>query len=193
MTRKQGITTFNKIHVVRRWFSQPAFFVFRNESMIDKNALKKSIDRICDETGFQLYDWQLKRRGSAHNLVIYITKPEGLSLYDCEVYSRMLGDELDMHDVIETRYYLEVSSPGLSRPLLTQGHFLGAVGEFVKITFLNDERNHETIRGKLSDVNGQMLTLVSEDDEDRFINISDVQKAKTVFVWPNASSKTKKV
>jgi len=117
--------------------------------MIDKNALKKSIDRICDETGFQLYDWQLKRRGSAHNLVIYITKPEGLSLYDCEVYSRMLGDELDMHDVIGTRYYLEVSSPGLSRLLLTQEHYLGAVDEFSeKLLLLNNERNHETIRGK---------------------------------------------
>jgi len=192
LTRKQGIAIYNKIHAVLRWFSRPAFFVFRNESMIDKNELKKSIDRICDETGFQLYDWKLKRRGSAHNLVIYITKSEGITLDDCEMFSRMLGDDLDMNDVIETRYYLEVSSPGLSRPLFTLEHFIGAVGEFVKITFLNDERNHETIRGNISSVDGQMITIASEDGEDRLINISDVQKAKTVFEWPSTSSKTKK-
>ncbi len=160
--------------------------------MIDKNALKKSIDRICDETGFQIYDWKLKRRGSAHNLLIYITKPEGVTLDDCEVYSRMLGDDLDMNDVIETRYYLEVSSPGLSRPLFTIEHFQGAVGEFVKITFLNAERNHETIHGNVSGVDGQTITLASENGEMRLINISDVQKAKTIFVWPSTSSKTKK-
>ncbi len=183
---------YNKIHAVLRWFSRPAFFVFRNESMIDKNALKKSIDRICDETGFQIYGWKLKRRGSAHNLVIYITKPDGVTLDDCEMYSRMLGDDLDMNDVVENRYFLEVSSPGLSRPLFTPEHFLGAVGEFVKITFLNAERNHETVRGNISSVNDQMITLTSEDGEDRLINISDVEKAKTVFEWPIASSKTKK-
>ncbi|MBC8383794.1 MAG: ribosome maturation factor RimP [Candidatus Cloacimonetes bacterium] len=160
--------------------------------MIDKNELKKSIDRICDETGFQLYDWKLKRRKNAHNLVVYITKPGGVSLEDCGVFSRKLGDELDMNDIIETRYYLEVSSPGLERPLYTLEHFQSAVGEFLKVTFLKDGKMSETIRGKLSDVNGQMITLVSEDGEDRLINISAIQKAKTVFVWSSASSSKKK-
>ncbi|TSA23414.1 ribosome maturation factor [bacterium] len=160
--------------------------------MIDKNALKKSLDRICDETGFQLYDWKLKRRKNAHNLVIYITKPGGVSLEDCEVFSRNLGDELDMHDIIETRYYLEISSPGLERPLYTLEHFQSAVGEFVKITFLKDGKDSETIRGKLSDINEQMITLISEAGEDRFINMSAVQKARTVFVWPCTSSKNKR-
>ena len=111
---------------------------------------------------------------------------------DCGVFSRKLGDELDMNDVIETRYYLEISSPGLERPLDTLEHFQSAVGEFVKVTFLKDGKMPETIRGKLSDVNGQMITLVSEDDEDRLINISAVQKAKTVFVWSRTSSSKKK-
>ena len=160
--------------------------------MIDKNELKKSIDRICDETGFQLYDWRLRRRKNAHNLVIYITKLEGVSLEDCAIFSRKLGDELDMNDVIETRYYLEVSSPGLARPLYTLEHFRSAVGEYAKITFLKDGKNAETIRGKLSDVNGKIITLISEDDEDRLINLSDVQKAKTVFVWSSTPSSKKK-
>ncbi len=160
--------------------------------MIDKNALKKSLDRICDETGFQLYDWKLRRRKNAHNLVIYITKPGGVSLEDCEVFSRNLGDELDMHDIIETRYYLEVSSPGLERPLYTLEHFQSAVGEFVKVTFLKDGKDSETIRGKLSDINEQVITLISEAGEDRLINISAVQKARTVFAWPCTSSKNKR-
>jgi len=161
--------------------------------MIDKSTVKKGIDRICDETGFQLYDWKLKRRKTAHNLVVYITKPGGVSLEDCEVFSRKLGDELDMQDIIETRYYLEVSSPGLARPLLSPEHFEGAIGEFVKVTFIKDGKTSETIRGKLSDMNKQIITIISEDGEDRLINISAVQKAKTVFLWPDtSSSKTKK-
>ena len=160
--------------------------------MIDKNAVKKSIDRLCDETGFQLYDWRLNRRKSAHNLVIYITKPDGVSLEDCEIFSRKLSDELDMNDVIETRYFLEVSSPGLDRPLYTPEHFQGAVGEVVKITYLKDDNTAETIRGKFTGIDEQMLTIETEDGEIRTVNLPDIQKAKTVFVWPGASSpKTK--
>lgn len=161
--------------------------------MIDKGEVKKSINRICEETGFQLYDWKLRRKKNAHDLVVYITKPDGVSLDDCELFSRKLGDDLDMRDVIETRYYLEVSSPGLERSLHTLEHFQGAVGEFIKVTFEEDDHESRTARGKLVSVQDNMLILETEDDEEVLANMAAVQKAKTIFHWPaTPSSKTKK-
>jgi len=160
--------------------------------MIDKSNVKKSIDRICDETGFQIYDWKLRKKKYAHDLVVYITKPGGVSLDDCELFSRKLGDDLDMNDIIETRYFLEVSSPGLARSLHTSEHFSGAVGEFVKITFEDDEKKSITVRGTLVSFQDNMLLLETEINEEVMVNLDAVQKAKTVFQWPDSSSKTKK-
>lgn len=180
-----------KFPVVNSWFSQPAFFVCKINSMIDKIALKESIDRICEETGFQLYDWHLKRQNKSHRLTVYITQPGGVSLDDCQEYSRLLGDELDMRDVITSRYFLEISSPGLERPLLNADHYKSAIGEEVNITYFDEEMRPKTVKGTLENLENDMITLKNNKGDEILINLSAIKKARTVFIWPGKSSESK--
>ncbi len=153
--------------------------------MIDKIALKESIDRICEETGLQLYDWHVKGQNKSHKLAVYINKSGGVTLDDCEEYSRLLGDELDMHDVITTRYFLEVSSPGLERPLLRPEHFQSAVNEKVKIVYFDDDLQSQTVIGIVTHVKDELISVKDDKDDIHQINLSSIKKAKTIFNWPD--------
>ena len=72
---------------------------------------------LVDAHGFELVDVEYVKEGGSWYLRAYIDKPGGIAVDDCEVISRALSDLLDEHDFIEDSYILEVSSPGLGRPL----------------------------------------------------------------------------
>ena len=72
---------------------------------------------ILEKHGFSLWDVEYVKEGGNWYLRAYIDKPDGLGVNDCEVVSRELSDILDEEDYIEGSYILEVSSPGLGRPL----------------------------------------------------------------------------
>ena len=72
---------------------------------------------LVEENNFELVDVEYVKEGSNWYLRLYIDKPGGINIDDCEVISRALSDKLDEEDYIEDAYILEVSSPGLGRPL----------------------------------------------------------------------------
>lgn len=75
------------------------------------------ISPIIEQNQFELVDVEYVKEGGTWYLRAYIDKPGGITVDDCEVVSRALSDLLDKHDFIEDAYVLEVSSPGLGRPL----------------------------------------------------------------------------
>ena len=81
---------------------------------------------IVEEYGFELVDVEYVKEGSNWYLRAYIDKPGGIGVNDCEVVSRRLSDILDEKDYIEDSYILEVSSPGLGRPLKKEKDFAKA-------------------------------------------------------------------
>ena len=80
---------------------------------------------IIEEHGFELVDVEYVKEGSTWYLRAYIDKPGGITIDDCETVSRRLSDILDEKDYIEDAYILEVSSPGLGRPLKKEMHISG--------------------------------------------------------------------
>ena len=86
-----------------------------------------------EEYGFELVDVEYVKEGSNWYLRAYIDKPGGIAVDDCEVVSRRLSDILDEKDYIEDSYILEVSSPGLGRPLKKEKDFRRSLGEEVEI------------------------------------------------------------
>ena len=75
------------------------------------------LNPMMEEHGFELVDVEYVKEGGSWYLRAYIDKPGGIAINDCEVISRALSDKLDEEDFIEDSYILEVSSPGLGRPL----------------------------------------------------------------------------
>lgn len=88
---------------------------------------------IVEKAGVAVYDVEYVKEGRDYYLRVYIDKPEGVNIQDCENVSRALSDALDEEDFIPDAYILEVSSPGLGRVLKKDRHLEQSLGEEVEI------------------------------------------------------------
>ena len=100
--------------------------------------------RVASYEGMELVEVEWKGAGNNRILRIYIDKPGGVTLADCETVSHQVGTILDVEDVIAARYTLEVSSPGLDRKLLKESDYRRFTGKKVKVRLRDpiDGRSH---------------------------------------------------
>lgn len=146
--------------------------------------IKKLAMQICRENGVELYDIEFKNTDKGKVLRVYITSPEGISLENCSSVSRKLSNELDIIDMISSKYYLEVSSPGLERALTNISHYRQAIGETVKLTYYKENKAN-TITGILKEVTPDGITIEMDDQKDTSVEnipFASIKKARTVFV-----------
>lgn len=94
---------------------------------------EKLLGPIVEKFGVEVYDVEYVKEGRDFYLRVYLDKPEGVNILDCENVSRELSDRLDEEDFIPDAYILEVSSPGLGRALKKDRHLLKSLGEAVEI------------------------------------------------------------
>jgi ribosome maturation factor RimP len=120
-------------------------------------------------------------RGSSL-LRIYIDRPEGIVVEDCEAVSREVEALLDVNDPIAGHYTLEVSSPGVDRPLFTPGQFARFLGENVAVTLLAPVEGRRRLQGAIRAVEGERIVL-EVDGAEIAIEHGDVQKARLVPDW----------
>lgn len=124
---------------------------------------------IVEEFGLELVDIEYKRERSDWFLRLFIDKPGGVSLDDCADLSREVDPLLEVEGLIPHAYRLEVSSPGLDRPLKKVKDFERFVGEWVKVKTSEsvdpDHRGHErkTFRGILRSADQDGITIVQQD------------------------------
>jgi ribosome maturation factor RimP len=133
-----------------------AFFVL-DKAMRDASLTKIEtlVMPILDDLGFELVDLQLQQDGRQLALRIFIDKPGGILLDDCVAVSREVSAILEIEDPIKSAYRLEVSSPGLDRPLKKPADFERFAGQKIKLKTLHlldpDQRGHtrKTFSGTL--------------------------------------------
>lgn len=117
---------------------------------------------IVAAAGVLVYDVEYVKEGADWYLRIYIDKPSGVNINDCETVSRALSDVLDREDFIEDAYILEVSSPGLGRTLKKDKHLQASLGEEVEVkTYKPIEKNKE-FTGILKAYDKESVTLEIE-------------------------------
>jgi len=105
---------------------------------------------ILEREALELVDIEFKREARGWVLRIYIDKEGGVSLNDCTLVSQQLGDVLDVEDPIDTPYILEVSSPGLTRPLKGTKDYQRYIGRLVKIKTYKEIYGKKVFIGELS-------------------------------------------
>ena len=118
---------------------------------------------IVEEYGFELVDVEYVKEGSNWYLRAYIDKPGGIGVNDCEAVSRRLSDILDEKDYIEDSYILEVSSPGLGRPLKKEKDFIRSMGKDVDVLLYRQIDKQKEFTGALSAYDENTVTLTMED------------------------------
>ncbi len=116
-------------------------------------------------------------------LRLYIDEAErGVTLDDCEAVSREVSALLDVNDPIDTHYTLEVSSPGLDRPLFKPAHYQRFIGETVKLTLEFPQDGRRRFQGRILAVDGDKVQL-DQDGTPVTLDIASIQKAKLVPVF----------
>jgi len=112
--------------------------------------VKELVIPILEREALELVDIEFKREVRGWVLRIYIDKEGGVSLNDCTLVSQQLGDVLDVEDPIDTPYILEVSSPGLTRPLKGTKDYQRYIGRLVKIKTYKEIYGKKVFIGELS-------------------------------------------
>ncbi|RMF46827.1 MAG: ribosome maturation factor RimP [Deltaproteobacteria bacterium] len=139
----------------------------QGELVVEKVA--QLAEPIALDFGFEIVDIEYRREGSSWFLRFFIDKPGGITLDDCADFSREIDPVIEAEGVISHAYRLEVSSPGLDRPLKKPADFVRFVGEPVKIRTHErldpDGRGHErkTFSGLLVDADEAGFTLRFQD------------------------------
>lgn len=114
------------------------------------------IAEACKAVGVTLVEQDMFRAGKRKTLRLYIDKPEGVTIDDCSSVSRHLSDALDLDpEIIEGAYTLEVSSPGLDRPLKSVADFTRNIGRFLRVS----RSTGKPVTGKLKAADEESLTL----------------------------------
>lgn len=135
------------------------------------------IDPILQGFGLELVELEYKHEGRDWFLRIFIDKPEGVTLDDCAEVSREVGAVLEVEDLIRTAYRLEVSSPGLDRPLKKLEDYRRFAGRLVKVkTFESldpDQRGHarKTFSGILLGVEEDRVRIEQQDKKGGIVEI----------------------
>ena len=143
----------------------------RGESMSKRDTYESRTEAlllpIMEANQFELVDVEYVKEGSNWYLRAYIDKEGGISIDDCELVSRALSDLLDQEDFIEEAYILEVSSPGLLRPIKKDKDFQRYVGKEIEVHLFKMMDKKKELIGILTAFDADTLTLQTEEKEIR--------------------------
>ena len=138
---------------------------------------------VVSDLGYELVDIELTGNRSRQVIRVYIEKPEGILLADCVAVSRKLGERLDDEDVIENSYRLEISSPGIERPLRKIQDYERYVGHQVRIRLKGRLKGKRKIAGKLDEVEDNIVRIISQHGEKVSFSLADIAKANLDVDW----------
>lgn len=124
---------------------------------------EKLLQPIITEYAVELYDIEYVKEGSDWFLRVYIDKPTGVSIDDCEKVSRALSDALDKEDFISDAYILEVSSPGLGRTLKKDKHLTKSISQEVEIKLFKPIEKCKEFTGVLQSFDDQTITILEKE------------------------------
>lgn len=124
-----------------------------------KNELQDLLLPLVSDLGYELWGCEYLSQGRHSLLRIYIDKEGGIELGDCERVSREVSALLDVEDPIQGNYSLEVSSPGIPRPLFCEQHYSRYIGSPVQLKLYKAIAGNKKLSGVISSVNDQGVTL----------------------------------
>ena len=144
-------------------------------------AINAIIERVTAREGLELVHWEMVGPKNNSVLRIFIDKPEGVTHHDCEVVSHQVGTLLDVEDLIPTQYLLEVSSPGVDRPLYKPADYERFAGNKVKIRTQMPFNGQRNFKGKLLGIEGNRVKLQVEGGSEIEIAFDNITKANIEY------------
>lgn len=145
------------------------------------NRIKALAETLLQEEKMELADMELLREGRGWVLRLFIDKTGGVTLDDCASVSRQFGDHLEVEDLIPFRYTLEVSSPGLDRPLKKDRDFLRHIGNQIQVVTRSPWEGRSFFKGEMLAYQVSGTLSLAEKKKVWEIPVSLIAKARLVF------------
>lgn len=140
--------------------------------------IREFTDSLLPTMGLELFDIQFRREGHGWVLRLVVDKEEGVTLDDCSRVSRETSDFLDVEDVIEHPYHLEVSSPGLERPLRSLDECRRHLGKKARFKLREEVDSQRLVVGELQAVENEEICVLSQEGKTHRLEWVNVQKAR---------------
>ena len=143
--------------------------------------LHEKLGTLITAMGFEFVGYEFARSDGRTIFRIFIDKlPKGVSVDDCGEVSRQISAMLDVEDPIQERYNLEVSSPGIDRPLFDLSHYQQQLGQRLRLRLRKGIEKQRNFVGVLKSIEGESLCLLLEKGEEVQIPFSDIDKANVI-------------
>ncbi len=151
-----------------------------------KDAARDLLTDFLQDHALELFHIEFVKEGRDRYLRVYIDKPEDsveyVSIEDCELVSRYLSERLDEEDLIEENYFLEVSSPGLDRPLLKDSDYVRFAGRQVDVSLYRAVNGKKQISGELIGLKDGIVTVREENGEILSLPMEQISKTKLAVI-----------
>lgn len=144
--------------------------------------LVELLEKPVEDLGYELVHIELGSQGSNAVLRIYIDAPGGILVDDCETVSRQLSAVLDVEDPLKAAYFLEVSSPGLDRPLVKPDHFRQFVGDRARIVMATHILGRRRFTGEMKEASEDFVVL-EVDGESYELPYEEIESARLELVF----------
>lgn len=136
---------------------------------------------ILEENGFEFVDVEYVKEGKDFYLRAYIDKEGGININDCETVSRAFEEKLDEADFIKDAYILEVSSPGLTRPLKKERDYKRNLGKLIEVHLYKPYEKQKEFVGILTAYDDESVTMEIDDDKEAVFKKSEISVIKQYF------------
>ena len=151
---------------------------------MSSDKLTNLLQPLVEDLGYEFVGVVQSSNPKNAVLAIYIDTPDGIAVEDCEKVSREAAALLDVEDPISGHFNLEVSSPGLDRPLFTLEHFNRFVGELVKITLFGPVDGRRKFRGEILGTEESQVRI-DQDGVEVTLDLRNIAKARLVPDYDN--------
>jgi ribosome maturation factor RimP len=146
-----------------------------------QDQIRGTAEALLKAEGMELIDLEFRKEGRGWVLRIYMDKPGGVTLDDCADISRQLGDILEVEELVPHSYTLEVSSPGLDRPLKNERDFIKSLGKLIQLSTNIPYQGQTFFKGILLDYQTSGCLRLAEPKKILEIPVGSIIKARLVF------------
>lgn len=152
-----------------------------NKRELYESKTEELVQPLVDKNKFELVDVEYVKEAGTNYLRVYIDKEGGITIDDCEIISRALSDLLDEKDYIDEAYILEVSSPGLGRPLKKDKDFARSIGEEVDVKLFKPIEKQKEFSGILESYNDTEVIIRLDEETVMNFNRKDIALIRLAF------------
>lgn len=146
--------------------------------MISKEKMAELLSASIENEGFELIEIKLSRYKRSSRLQVFIDSDRGVEIDDCAHLSKVIGSIIDARNIFDYGYVIEVSSPGLDRPLHTARDFRRRIGEEIRIFFNDNEM--PPLQGELVGTNERYIELQTRNGKNKY-DLVNVRMGKIIF------------